>query len=110
MLKLNLIRVSFTSLIKILKNSDKDQNHMSNSEINDSTLLLRMGCTTVSPVKKSISKISTVVLSYRSIRIDPFKDASLVLNFAMSSQNNHEAIDLDFITPSESAVANHANL
>ena len=59
---------------------------MSNSAINDSTLLLRIGRTIILPVKETFSKMSAKVLINRSIIVDLLKDAGLVLNVAMNSQ------------------------
>ena len=92
--------MSFTSLTKILKHLDKDQNHMSNSAINDSRLLLKIDRTRMLSAEEAISKMSAKALSHRSIITDPLKDVGFALNFFMNSQNNNETTNHNFITPS----------
>ena len=53
------------------------------------------------PAKEVVSKMISIVFRYYSIVTDPLKDASLVLNFAMISQDNNETINHNFRTPSE---------
>ena len=113
MIKLKLIRKIFPSLVKTLKKLDKDQNFMSNSTINDSRLPLRMDRTKIFQVKEAGSKMDTTVHSYRSIITDSLKDASLILSFALNSQNNNETINSinhNFKTPQVRTVASYANL
>ena len=112
MTRVKLISMVFEPLLRNLRLMESDENCLSYNNLNDSVLVLRRGRPRILPTKETTPRMNKAVHSHRSMMTDPIKDAELALHFAMNQRANDNENDIihDFGSPSDSTVANHADL